>query len=187
MRIDDLTAHPALVESTAAILVLAFKDNWPNAWPSLSAAVEEVRALLAGDAIARVALDSGGAPMGLVGGLPMYGGHVFELHPLAVHPDRQGRGVGRALVADLEEQVRLRGASTVLLGTDDEAAMTSLGGVDLYPDPLEHLRTLRNLRRHPFEFYRKLGYSVVGVIPDANGFGKPDLWMAKRVRSAREG
>lgn len=26
-------------------------------------------------------------------------------------------------------------------------------------------------------------YHVVGVVPDANGFGKPDILMAKRVRT----
>lgn len=34
---------------------------------------------------------------------------------------------------------------------------------------------------HPYEFYQKLGYSIVGVLPDANGFEKPDIFMAKRV------
>jgi aminoglycoside 6'-N-acetyltransferase I len=31
------------------------------------------------------------------------------------------------------------------------------------------------------KFYQKLGYVIVGVIPDANGPGKPDIMMAKRV------
>ena len=95
--------------------------------------------------------------------------------------DAQRRGIGRALVADLEDRVRERGAVTLFLGTDDEDDRTSLGGIDLYPDPLQHLERLRNLRGHPFEFYRKCGFVVVGVLPDANGFGKPDIYMAKRV------
>jgi len=47
---------------------------------------------------------------------------------------------------------------------------------------------IRNLGRHPYEFYQKLGYVIVGVIPDANGLGKPDILMAKSVaRSKRNG
>jgi aminoglycoside 6'-N-acetyltransferase I len=34
---------------------------------------------------------------------------------------------------------------------------------------------------HPFEFYGKNGYKIVGVIPDANGFEKPDIIMTKRI------
>lgn len=40
---------------------------------------------------------------------------------------------------------------------------------------------MSSLRRHPYEFYLKLGYTVVGVIPDANGPGKPDILMATRL------
>jgi aminoglycoside 6'-N-acetyltransferase I len=34
---------------------------------------------------------------------------------------------------------------------------------------------------HPFFFYRKLGFEPAGLIPDANGFGKPDILMSKRI------
>ena len=64
---------------------------------------------------------------------------------------------------------------------DDEDNRTSVGGVDLYPNVLEHLANIKNLHRHPYEFYQKLGYVIVGIIPDANGKGKPDIFMAKRV------
>lgn len=33
----------------------------------------------------------------------------------------------------------------------------------------------------PHGFYEKLGFMIVGVMPDANGIGKPDIYMAKRV------
>jgi hypothetical protein len=91
--------------------------------------------------------------------------------------------VGRALVNDFEDQVRFRGGSTIYLGTDDENNRTSLGGVDLYLDPLGAAARIQNLGRHPFEFYRKMGFAIVGVLPDANGFGKPDIFMAKRVQN----
>jgi aminoglycoside 6'-N-acetyltransferase I len=87
-------------------------------------------------------------------------------------------------VADLEAQVRKRGGLTLWLGSDDEDDMTSLSGVDLYADLPGHLARIRNLKGHPYEFYRKSGFVIAGVVPDANGPGKPDILMAKRVRSA---
>ena len=69
------------------------------------------------------------------------------------------------------------------MGSDDTNNSTSLGGVDLYPNVLERATTIKNLHGHPFEFYQKQGYVIVGVLPDANGLGKPDITMAKRVRN----
>ena len=75
----------------------------------------------------------------------------------------------------------MRGGLTIRLGTDDENERTSIGGVDLYPNVLEKIAKIKNFNQHPFEFYRKLGYEITGVIPDAGGFGKPDIMMCKRV------
>ena len=135
---------------------------------------------------ARAALDdpSGqaqGTCVGWIGGLPEYDGQVWELHPLVVRPDRQKQGLGRALVADFEQQVKARGGLTITLGTDDEDGMTSLAGVDLYDHLWERIAHIRNLKGHPYEFYQKLGYTITGVVPDANGRGKPDILMGKRV------
>lgn len=182
MRIIDLLPDDEpLIGPCATLLVEGFREHWPEAWPDLDAARAEVREALAPGRIARVAVDDDGVVLGWIGGIPGYGGHVWELHPLVVRPDRQGQGIGRALVADLEAQVRQRGGLTLWLGSDDEDDMTSLAGVDLYPDIVGRLAGLINLRRHPFEFYRKCGFSVAGVVPDANGRGKPDILMAKRV------
>jgi aminoglycoside 6'-N-acetyltransferase I len=103
--------------------------------------------------------------------------------PLVVSPAHQRQGIGRQLVADLEEQVHQRGGITLYLGSDDEMGLTSLSNTDLYPNPLEHLAKLQDLRGHPFSFYQKVGFAVVGVIPDANGWGKPDIFLAKRILS----
>ncbi len=75
-----------------------------------------------------------------------------------------------------------RGGITVYLGTDDEDNMTSLSNTDLYTNLSEKIVKIKNLKRHPYEFYQKQGYAIVGVIPDANGIGKPDILMAKRVK-----
>ena len=144
-------------------------------------ALSEVRNSFGAGRISRVALDEQGRPVGWVGGIEQYHGHAYELHPLVVRPAAQRRGIGRALVADLEEQARRRGAVMVYLGTDDEFGGTTLYGIDLYPDVLSHARAIRNLRNHPYEFYQKCGYVIVGLLPDANGLGMPDIFMAKRL------
>jgi aminoglycoside 6'-N-acetyltransferase I len=54
--------------------------------------------------------------------------------------------------------------------------------VDLYADLPRCMAELRDLGRgHPFVFYRKLGYVVTGVMPDANGRARPDIFMSKRI------
>jgi aminoglycoside 6'-N-acetyltransferase I len=60
--------------------------------------------------------------------------------------------------------------------------MTSLSDVDLYGDIPRYLKEIRDLgNQHPFLFYQKLGYAVTGVLPDANGAGRPDIFMSKRL------
>ncbi len=127
--------------------------------------------------ISRPAIDDGGTVVGWIGGYSRYEGNVQEPHALVVRPDHRGEGIGRVLVSDLEEQVRQRGGITLWVGTDDQNDMTKLSGVDLYPDVLGHLARIENLRGHPYEFYQKAGFVIVGVMPDANGFGKPDIHM----------
>jgi aminoglycoside 6'-N-acetyltransferase I len=182
MRIGDLDPNDEqLVQQAAALLVEGFRDHSPRAWPDMAAAQDELRAALAPDRICRAALDADGTLLGWVGAISQYGGNAWELHPLVVGPDARGRGIGRALVQDLEARVRERGGLTIFLGTDDEDDMTSLSGVDLYPDVWVHIARIRNLRGHPYGFYQKCGFTIVGVVPDANGPGRPDILMAKRV------
>jgi aminoglycoside 6'-N-acetyltransferase I len=182
VNIVDLTSdQPDYIEQTARLLIDAFLNSGTPAWKTMESALEEVYESLAPGRISRIALGEHGRVAGWIGGIPEYDGHVWELHPLAVHPNIQRQGVGRALVMDFEAQVRGRGGLTIMLGTDDEADLTSIGGIDLYPDPLTHLTQITTRGNHPFTFYQKMGFALVGVIPDANGFGKPDILMAKRV------
>ncbi|HEX8221287.1 MAG TPA: GNAT family N-acetyltransferase [Chloroflexia bacterium] len=186
MRIMDLAAEDeGLVRQVATILVEAFREHWPDAWPDVESALEEVRESFAEGRISRVAVGEGGEALGWIGGVPEYDGLAWELHPLAVDPARQRQGIGSALVADLEEQVRQRGGLTVMLGSDDQDGMTTVSGVDVYPSVWEHIGRIRNLKGHPYEFYQKQGYTITGIVPDANGWGKPDILMAKRVSHGR--
>lgn len=184
--ISDLSVdQPDRVRQTAAILVEGFEEHWPESWPTMESAQAEVRESFGVGRISRVACDSDGEVLGWIGGIPTYEGRVWELHPLVVKPSHQRRGIGRALVADLEAQVAERGGLTLWLGSDDVDGMTTLAHLDLYPDLLGHLGDISNLRGHPYEFYTKLGFSLSGVMPDANGPGKPDIFLAKRIGGSR--
>jgi aminoglycoside 6'-N-acetyltransferase I len=182
MKIITLSVdHDSLIQQSAQLLVAAFLEHWPDAWPTLEEALKELQEMLERERICRVAIDEDRNVLGIIGGIPGYDGNVWELHPLAVQPSLLGQGIGRALVEDFEVQVRSRGGLTITLGSDDEDNMTSLSNVDLYENLWEKVRDIRNLKNHPFEFYQKMGYVITGVVPDANGRGKPDILMAKKV------
>ncbi|MBI3159670.1 MAG: GNAT family N-acetyltransferase [Chloroflexi bacterium] len=181
MRIADLDpANESHARQMAELLVAGFAHEGEYGWPDMASAMEEVEEFKEEGRILRGAFE-GDILLGWVGGISVYHGHTWELHPLVVRPDAQGRGIGRALVADFEEQVRARGGTAIHLGTDDTANRTSLGGANLYENLWEQVAGIRNLGGHPYEFYQKCGYAITGVIPDANGPGKPDIFMCKRV------
>src|SRR6266496_1622964 len=122
--ISLLPDNDPLIQQAAQLLVDAFREHWPDAWPTLEHGFKELHEMLETERICRVAVDEQGNLLGVIGGIPQYDGHVWELHPLAVQPKMQGKGIGRALVEDFEAQVRLRGGVTITLGSDDEDNMT---------------------------------------------------------------
>jgi aminoglycoside 6'-N-acetyltransferase I len=184
MKITDLAPlSPALHDAAAALLVSEFET--PSGWRDVRAAHKELDRILR-EGFARAAIE-GEQLLGWAGALPEYQGHVWELHPVVVQRECRERGIGRALVEEIERETERRGACTLTLGTDDETVMTSVGGIDLYPDVLGYLRELRDLgHRHPFLFYQRLGFVVTGILPNANGPGKPDIFMSKRVAGSRQ-
>ena len=183
VRVVDLDgARADHVEQAARVLHTAFLGRTRD-WQTMDGAREEVQESLADGRISRVALDGSDHVVGWVGAIPMdwYPGGVWELHPLVVDAGWRGRGLGRRLVEDLETVLRARGCRTIYLGTDDENFETSLGGADLYEDLPSKLARVANPGGHPIGFYERVGYTIVGVLPDANGPGKPDVFMAKRL------
>jgi aminoglycoside 6'-N-acetyltransferase I len=180
-RIVELTRDSGeRIEQAAALLHEGFRQR-SRAWPDIDSARREVFQSLDEGKINRVALDNRGRVIGWIGGQSMYDGHVWEIHPLVVDERRRRNGLGRALIEDLENIVRRKGALTLWVGSDDEEGETSLGGADLYTDVAGAIRGIRNLKNHPYEFYLKAGFRIVGVMPDANGRGKPDIFLAKKV------
>lgn len=141
-------------------------------------AAVEVKRLLSSKRIALAAI-ADNRVVGIIGAIPQYGVTGWELHPLAVLKEYQWCGIGTALIEALEQVVTERGGIMLYLGSDDESGTTSLYGVDLYDDTFGKLKSIQNTGGHPFPFYEKMGYKIVGVFPDAN---KPDIWMAKRIK-----
>ena len=161
----------------AAILLI---EDFPQSWPTEAEAVGEIEKCLEDEKVALVAVADGKA-IGFIGAMPQYGKTGWELHPLVVAPQWQRQGVGSALINALEQEVAERGGITLYAGSDDEQGKTSLSDCDLYDHLWERIRDIRNLKSHPYEFYIKMGYQIVGVFPDVNGCGKPDIWLAKRI------
>jgi aminoglycoside 6'-N-acetyltransferase I len=167
-----------MIHQAAQVLHEVFAPQ--GSWTTLAEAEEEVHDMLDPERFVRVAL-IGDELVGWIGGIPAYHGHVWELHPIVVKPAYQRQGIGALLIRDFEAQVKARDGLTIQLGTDDVTNATTLSNVDLYSDTWGKIATIRNLKGHPYEFYQKQGYQIIGVVPDANGWGKPDIIMGKRV------
>ena len=173
------------VDQAAHILFTSFKFNWPQSYKNDDEAKKEVINCITAPRFARAALDDKGEIIGWIGAISQYNGNVFEIHPLCVRADRRKSGIGLTLVMDIENEICKRGGLTIYLGTDDETHQTSLSEVDLYDKTWDKIKRIKNYKNHPYSFWEKMGYSIVGVIPDANGKGKPDIMMAKQARQQK--
>ena len=162
------------------LLVHSFRDLSPTWVPTVDAARAKVIEALEPGMLSRVLLIDDRV-VGWVGARHDYGS-VWELHPLVVDEAMRGRGYGRALVDDVECLAADNGALTMLLGTSDEVGRTTLTGQDPFVDVITALRDLKPTGAHPLGFWQRVGYTVVGVIPDAEGPGKPTILLAKRIR-----
>jgi aminoglycoside 6'-N-acetyltransferase I len=167
------------IEATARLLHAVFSPQ--GAWTTIVEARQEVIDSLGPDRISRVAVDSDGSVVGWIGAVRQYNGLVWELHPIVVSDSQRRHGIGRALVLDLEKILAARGALTLWAGADDLSGETSLGEIDLYAELPSALNRVKSWGNHPLPFYRSLGFHVIGVMPDANGAGRPDIFLGKRL------
>lgn len=179
MQIINMTQlNQAQITQAAQILT----DSIPIGWPTLKDALAEIQERLIPENTILAAVEED-TVLGWGGILsPVYNGNVFELHPLAVRSDRRKQGIGRAIVIALEDAAKQQGGLTIYLGADDEKeeGETSFANVDLYENLPKRIETF-NPGTHQSGFYMKLGYKIIGVMPDANGVGKPDIVFGKRL------
>lgn len=178
--IEDLSSpDDSRIEAAARMLHAAFGPL--GVWTTMAEARQEVADSLQADRVNRVAVAPDGMVLGWIGAIREYDGLVWELHPIVVDEQWRRHGIGRALIRDLEDILVARGALTLWAGSDDLAGETSLGGVDLYSALPQALDNVRSWGRHPLPFYRSLGFHLIGVMPDANGPGRPDIFLGKRI------
>ncbi len=181
MKIITLTkGDNSFVQQAAQFLVDAFRQHWADTWPSLEYGLAEVHEMLEAERICRAAMDDEKKLPGIIGGIPQYGGLMWELHPLAVLPEMQGRGIGKNLVEDFEEQVRARGGLAITLGPDDQDNLTSLANIDLYETCGSGLGVFATTKDIPISSVN-MGYVITGVVPDENRVGKSAIITSKRV------
>jgi aminoglycoside 6'-N-acetyltransferase I len=180
IQIRPIQHIQAEFEAVAHILVEGFADRSP-AWPTLATGISEVISYSTDIQISLVAIIDG-TIVGWISATPQYQQFGWELHPLVVAPSQQKRGVGTALVENLCVALHERGGTVLYAWSDDECLSTSLGGKDLMPDPLHHLSQFCASSQHAGGFYLKLQFALCGVLPDANGYGKPDVLFARRIR-----
>ena len=178
----EFTNMKKLNEAQLVQAAQVLTDQLPLGWATLSDAMDEITELLSNEAAVLLAAVENDEVVGWCVIRPMYDGKVYELHPLAVRGDKQHKGIGRLLMQNIEKAARERGGLTIWLGADDErpGGETSLANVDLYDNLPKRIQEFEP-GTHQTAFYLKLGYKIVGVMPDANGIGRPDIFMAKRL------
>lgn len=164
----------------ARILSTAFNDLGNDTWPDITSAIQEVDECIDGKNLCiGILIDN--SLVGWVGLRPLYK-TTWELHPLVVKTEWQGKGIGSILLSELEMRAKQNGLIGMVLGTDDEHRRTSLSSIDITEENIfKSITNIRNLNNHPYEFYKKMGFFIVGIIPNANGKNKPDIWMWKNL------
>lgn len=174
-----------VLEALARITLAAAREHSPDWLADLDDASEQLSEARAPGKVARVVV-ANGEPIGWVAAAPAWG-QIWDLHPLIVAIDHQRRGHGRRLVRTIEQIAAASGALTMTLGTSDTTGATSLAGVDLYEDTFAQLAAMQVRRPHPVSFWVRLGYRITGVIPDAEGRGKPSIQLSRRLAATTTG
>jgi aminoglycoside 6'-N-acetyltransferase I len=167
--------------NAAKILLESMPDA--NMWPDLNEeiALETVEEGITGENIC-IGIKVNDQLIGWAGLMPMYK-NTWELHPMAILPNFQGKGYGKILLNKLEVIAQEKGIIGIFAGSDDETNKTSLSEIEITKDNIfEEIKKKKNHKNHPYEFYIKCGYSIIGIIPNANGPKKPDILLWKDIR-----
>jgi len=156
-------------------------EELSNGWKTIEDAYDEIEELIQSDGYFYALIDNEKI-IGWGGILPSYQGNVYEIHPMVIKNSYQNKGYGGLLLKHLEDKARSLGGLTIYAASDDEFEdrKSSLRGIDGYKDIYDKMKTF-DPKNHPARFYIKYGYQLIGLMPDANGIGKHDLILGKRL------
>jgi len=181
MRIVDLsTEDDCVVEQVATLLLEGVAVHSSNPWSDVTSALDEVGESFDANHISRVAFDDGDTMLGWTAGYSTYNGYIWQLYPLVLATHSFNLDIGHLLIQDFEEQVRTRGGLSILLSIDVEPALIA-PSILCENNLWQHMTALQRLDNHRIEFFRQLGFTIVGVIPNAHGQGKPDVLLERSV------
>jgi len=180
-KICKIDESDVIKKQAAQILLETFPkaDMWPDI--NEQKAIETVNECTSGENIA-IGIKINEQLIGWMGLIPMYE-KTWEIHPMVIKHEYQKKGYGKILIDEMEKAAREKGIIGIVAGSDDETNKTSLSEKELTGENLfEEINKIKNYKNHPFEFYIKCGFSIVGIIPNANGPNKPDIWLWKDIR-----
>lgn len=184
MDIFDLKkTDTVLIRQISEFLFECFKKYSPEYLPDIAACKSEISESF--NEVSRVMVNNHGEAIGWIGAIK--GKYVWEIHPIAVSPPEQSKGLGQRLVKDIIRLAKEQGAVAVWAGTSDETGVTSFSGIDPYNSLFNNM-TLDKIEAptdHAVTFWFKAGFSLVGLLPDEEGLGKPGIHFAKRIKSSQ--
>lgn len=155
-------AVPGETDELVAMAVATGLFTPEDAEVLLKSTLDELHAGRLGDGhLARVWVDEAGRAGGWVYfAEDRKSNGAWDLWWIGVAPERQGQGVGKALLAFVEDHVREAGGRMVIIET---SALP----------PLARTR----------EFYRLRGYTECGCVPDFYGDGDGKITFARNVKA----
>ena len=177
IRLDP--ANQTHIEQIAQFLHQCFRKYSPDWLPTISDCRQEIAESFEPGRSSLVMLDEQDHAIGWTGAI--WDENVWEIHPIAVSPNHQHQGVGAALVNEICQLARQNGAAAIWAGTSDETGATNFSQTDLYTNPIKAMEQIEAPDDHAINFWRHIGFTLVGVLPDAEGRGKPGIHFAKSL------
>ena len=132
-RVDIQKIHSLSdVKALVSVFTLAFEQEYSVTDEYLSKMLEDDRTLILG-ALKDTEIVGGLVAMEM---MPIHGSREFYIYDIAVHPEYQKQGIGKALLDHLKQEAKKRGIETIFVEaeSEDESAVAfyrAIGGEEV--------------------------------------------------------